>query len=96
MTTLSKNIYTEEFKQETVALITEQGYSIMEAAKAVQTSDKNIRRWIKDPKYNQQVKSVLSRDEKAELMQLRKENKRLRMEKEILKKASTFFAKEMK
>lgn len=39
---------------------------------------------------------MLSADDKAELMRLRKENKQLRMEKEILKKASAFFAKEMK
>lgn len=39
---------------------------------------------------------MLSGDDKAELMRLRKENKQLRMEKEILKKASAFFAKEMK
>ena len=94
--TTSKRVYTDEFKQETVALVTEQSYSIAEAARAVQTSDKNIQRWMKDPKYNQKAKNSLSRDEKAELMHLRKENKRLRMEKEILKKASTFFAKEMK
>lgn len=67
-----------------MALVTEQGYSIVEAARAVQTSDKNIQRWMKDPKYNQQAKPVLSQDEKAELLQLRKENKQLRMEKEIL------------
>jgi transposase len=40
--------------------------------------------------------TMLSADDKAELNQLRKENKQLRMEKEILKKTSAFFAKEMK
>jgi transposase len=39
---------------------------------------------------------MLNTQEKTELIQLRKENKRLKMEKEILKKASAFFAKEMK
>jgi transposase len=39
---------------------------------------------------------LLSEDEREELKRLRKENKNLRMEKEILKKASAFFAKEMK
>jgi transposase len=39
---------------------------------------------------------MLSADDKTELNRLRKENKQLRMEKEILKKASAFFAKEMK
>jgi transposase len=38
----------------------------------------------------------LAEDERTELQRLRKENKELRMEKEILKKASAFFAKEMK
>jgi transposase len=42
-----------------------------------------------------QVK-VLIEDEREELKRLRKENKELRMEKEILKKASAFFSKEMK
>lgn len=92
----SKRVYTNDYKRETVALITQQGYSINDAAQAVQTSDKNIRRWLDDPRFNQQITSGLNQDEKAELMQLRKENKQLRMEKEILKKASTFFAREMK
>ncbi len=43
-----------------------------------------------------QTGNVLSGDERRELMKLRKENKQLRMEKEILKKASAFFAREMK
>ena len=91
-----KTVYTEDFKRETVALVTEQGYSVVDAARAVDTSDKNIRRWLKEPKHNQKASSSLCSDEKTELMRLRKENKRLRMEKEILKKASAFFAKEMK
>ena len=44
----------------------------------------------------QSSRSMLNTQEKTELIQLRKENKRLKMEKEILKKASAFFAKEMK
>jgi transposase len=45
---------------------------------------------------DQRQGKVLSEDERDELKRLRKENKNLRMEKEILKKASAFFAKEMK
>ena len=45
---------------------------------------------------DKQSGNVLSGDERSELMKLRKENKQLRMEKEILKKASAFFAREMK
>ena len=47
--------------------------------------------------HEQQIQGkVLVEDEREELKRLRKENKELRMEKEILKKASAFFAKEMK
>lgn len=93
---MTRNQYSEEFKRETVSLVLEQGYSVLDASNAVHTSDKNIRRWLKDPKYNHETTQVLSIDEKAELTRLRKEVKCLHMEKEILKKASAFFAKEMK
>ena len=87
--------YTKEFKQEVVALVMEQGYSVVEAAEAVGVNPNQIYAWKKY--FEEQASGVaLSDDERAELRKLRAENKRLRMEKEILKKASAFFAKEMK
>lgn len=96
MTTLKKrNQYTAEYKKEAVALVTEKGYAIKQAADVVDTSEKNLRRWIKD--LNEEVDGGrLTADERSEFIQLRREVKELRMEKEILKKASAFFAKEMK
>ena len=96
MTTETKRQhYAPEFKKEAVALVTEQGYSIAKAAQAVDTSENNLRRWKKDQE--QEAKGErMSADERAELARLRREVKMLRMEKEILKKASAFFAKEMK
>ncbi len=87
--------YSKEFKEEAVALITEQGYSVAEAAKAVGIRTNQLYRW-KQEQEALKSGSLLNPDDKAELMRLRKENKQLRMEKEILKKASAFFAKEMK
>ena len=87
--------YPKEFKEEAVALVTEQGYSVSEAAKAVGVKDKLIYNWKKKIEDEKQGKA-LSAEEKYELSSLRKEVKRLRMEKEILKKASAFFAREMK
>lgn len=84
-----------EFKKDAVALVTEQGYSIAKAAQAVDTSENNLRRWKKE--LEQEARGErLTAEERAELVRLRRENKELRMEKEILKKASAFFAKEMK
>lgn len=96
MTAKRKNkTYTSEFKEEAVALILDQGYSVSDAATSLGVATKLLYNWkqkIEDKKSGK----LLSEDERAELLKLRRENKRLRIEREILKKASAFFAKEMK
>jgi len=87
--------YTTEFKQEAVALIHDQGYSVSEAAKSLGIGTSLLYKW-KEKIEAQRSGSALDDDERSELKRLRSEVKTLRMEKEILKKASTFFAKEMK
>ncbi|TYL46545.1 transposase [Marinomonas sp. IMCC 4694] len=95
MTKRTNKQYPNDFKQEAVALVIEQGYSVVEAAASLNITDKLLYNWV--AKFKQQNEdSELSKDERAELAQLRKDNKRLLMEREILKKASAFFAKEMK
>ena len=87
--------YTAAFKEEAVALTIDQGYSVPEAAKTLGIRANLLYGW-KQQMEDKQSTASLSGDERGELMKLRKENKQLRMEKEILKKASAFFAKEMK
>ena len=87
--------YSKEYKEEAVALVLEQGYSVPEAAKSLGIASNILYRWKQHIEEQQQGKS-LAEDEREELKRLRKEIKNLRMEKEILKKASAFFAKEMK
>jgi transposase len=87
--------YPEEFKQEAVSLVLEQGYTITEAADAVGVDRKLIYNW-KNKIEQAKSPDALSSSERAELLALRKENKNLRIEREILKKASAFFAKEIK
>ena len=74
----------------------EQGYSHGAAAASLGVSGTNISRWViereREPAGGKNKQSISS--EQAELEQLRKENKRLRMEREILKKAAAFFANE--
>jgi len=87
--------YTEDFKRDAVALVTEQGYKASEAARSLDINDNLLRRW--QQQYEEEATGVrLSMDEREELKRLRKEVRKLRMEKEILKKASQYFAKEMK
>ncbi len=93
--TRKRRNYTEDFKRDAVALVTEQGYKPPEAARSLGIGDNLIRRWKRE--FEEEVSGAgLDADEREELKRLRKENRMLRMEKEILKKASQYFAKEMK
>jgi transposase len=86
--------YTTEFKSEALALISEQGYTVQEVTSALSITTSLLYSWKQ--KAEKHVNSTVNSDERSELLALRKEVKTLRMEKEILKKASAFFAKEMK
>jgi len=93
--TKKRRNYTEDFKRDAVALVTEQGYKPSEAARSLGIGDNLVRRWMRE--FEEAASGErLSTDEREELKRLRKENRLLRMEKEILKKASQYFAKEMK
>ncbi|HWG88756.1 MAG TPA: transposase [Candidatus Acidoferrales bacterium] len=92
-----RRIFTREFKIEAVKLVTEQGRSFAEAARNLGIADNLLRKWKKafDAEGNQAFpgKGNLPTLEE-ELRRLRAENKRLQMERDILKKATAFFAKE--
>ena len=91
-----RNRYTREFKEEAVKLITEQGYKITEAARNLGIDANMLGRWKREIEGVGQGASGIQNGSvmQAELNRLRKENKRLKMEREILKKAAVFFAKE--
>jgi transposase len=95
MTTTRRRAYTEDFKRDAVALVTEQGYSVAEAARSLDVGANLLGRWKRQHE-EQTSDEALNLDEREELKQLRKEIRLLRMEKDILKKASQYFAKEMK
>ena len=86
--------YTPEFKKEALALVTDQGYSVADAARALGVNPNLLYKW-KSQQEAELSGAALSADEREELKALRAENKRLRLEKDILKKASAFFAREM-
>ena len=89
------NRYPDEFKKDAISLILEQGYTPQQTAEAVGVDVKLIYNW-KNKIEAQDNHGSLGEEERCELLALRKEVKNLRIEKEILKKASAFFAKEMK
>ena len=94
MSNRTRRHYSDEFKEEAVKLITEQGYKVSEAARNLDINVSMLCRWQRE--LGPESDGSIDSDEKTELQQLRKENKTLRMEREILKKAAAFFAKESK
>jgi transposase len=91
---MARRKYTREFKVSAVKLVNEQGYSIPEAAKSLGIDPNCVRGWV--GKFSSEAGLAPSGEGAmaAELRRLRKENARLIMEREILKKAAAFFAKE--
>jgi transposase len=86
--------YTREFKISAVRLVNEQGYTVSEAAKSLGVDRANVDFWVK--KFSSEIGAAPTGEGalKAEIQRLRKENARLLMEREILKKAAAYFAKE--
>nr|CBX27973.1 hypothetical protein N47_G32970 [uncultured Desulfobacterium sp.] len=96
--TTKKKSYSKQFKIEAVKLVTEQGYKISEAARNLDIHPNVLRHWRNQLKTDSDQafpgKGHMA-PEIEELHRLQKENKRLQMEHEILKKAAAFFAKEL-
>lgn len=89
--------YSKEFKLDAISLVLEQGYSRSEAARSLEINATMLGRWITEHEAAGEQSfrgNGKLTAEQAEIRRLREENRRLKMEKEILKKATAFFAKE--
>ena len=88
--------FSPEFKLEAVKLIKEGGVKVAQAARDLDVYETSLRRWIKqyEVDHGQGPSGALTTAEKEELRRLRREVRTLKMEREILKKATAFFAKE--
>lgn len=89
----SRRVFSVEFKAGAVKLATRPGMSVAQAARDLGISDTLLRAWI-DKARAELGSAAISGDERSELAQLRREVRILKEEREILKKAAAFFAKE--
>jgi len=94
----ARRAFTPEFKAEAVRLCKAGDRTVTQVAVDLDLTETALRDWVKRAEAGagsaSEGEGALTGDERSELMRLRRENKRLQMEREILKKAAAFFAKE--
>ena len=97
---VTKKQYTKEFKLDAVSLVLDQGYTVAEAARSLEINANMLRRWIKEYQSDDDGQAFRGNGkltpEQEEIRRLKLENKQLKLEKQILKEAAVFFAKETK
>jgi transposase-like protein len=93
-----RRAFTKEFKAETVRLVREGDRNIAEVARELDLTESALRLWVRQAEIDAGLGKPgdLTTAEREELQRLRREVKDLRIEREILKKAAAFFAKESK
>lgn len=92
----TRRSFSDEFKAGAVALVLKEGKSIAGVAKQLDLTASSLSRWVEQARADagKSSRGTLTTEEKEELARLRKEVRELRLEREILKKAAAFFAKE--
>jgi transposase len=91
----SRPPYAPEFRRQAVELVRSSGRSIPQIADELGVSPQSLRNWVKQGELDRgERRDGLTGDEREELRRLRRENRRLQQEREILKAAAAFFARE--
>jgi transposase len=89
--------FTDEFKAGAVRLVMEEGKTVAQVARDLDLTASALSGWVRQARADRSKgKTGLTTAEREELAELRKENRSLRMERDFLKKAAAFFAKENK
>ena len=89
----SRRSFTDEFRAGAVRLVLDEGKTIAEVARDLDLSPSAVRTWVVQARADRSHgQTGLTSEEREELRRLRKENRELRVEREILKKAVVFFA----
>jgi transposase len=87
--------FTEEFKEGAVRLVLDEGKTVGAVARELDLTASALSLWVHQARAERtKGKSGLMKEEREELTRLRRENRELRMEREVLKKAAAFFAKD--
>jgi transposase len=86
--------FTEEFKRDAVELVRTSGRPIAEIARELGIYDSTLGNWVKQDRIHRGEREGLTSDERARLRELERDNARLRMERDLLKRTVAFWVKE--
>lgn len=89
-----RRTFTEEYKAEVVAMFRTTDKSVSDIARELDLTESAVSRWVKQAEVDAGERAGLTTSEREELAYLRRENRILREERDILKRATAFFAKE--
>lgn len=90
----SRRSFTDEFKRDAVALVIDEGRRVIDVARSLGVGEGTLGNWVRQARVDLGERAGLTTSEKSELAELRKENARLRMERDLLKRATAFWVKE--
>ncbi len=93
-TSRTRRVFTPEFKADAVAMVLDDDRRIVDVAEAIDVGEGTLGNWVRLEKIERGERAGLTRDDRAELTELRKENTRLRMERDLLKRATAFWVRE--
>ncbi len=88
-----RRTFTKEFKIDAVSLVLDEGRTLADVAR-FDIGDGNLGNWVRQARVDRGEREGLTTEDKAELVELRRENARLRMERDLLKRATAFWVME--
>ena len=91
----SRRSFTAEFKADAVSLVLDEGRSIASVARGLGIGATNLGNWVRQARVDRGEREGVTTSERSELAELRRENFRLRQERELLKRATAFWVREL-
>ncbi len=90
----SRRSITDEFKRDAVAMVLDDGNKIVDVAERLGIGEGTLGNWVRQARVDRGERAGVTTSERTELVELRRENARLRMERDLLKRATAFWVKE--
>ncbi len=90
----SRRSFTDEFKRDAVALVIDEDRRVIDVARSLGIGEGTLGNWVRQARVDRGDRAGVTTTERTELVELRRENARLRMERDLLKRATAFWVKE--